>query len=321
METFKLPSQIFYSSLQETSQSNIMSGLILLLLTPLVSAFPQYHYSYNPIVVQSPIYHSPIYRSYSNHPSVYSSSLRSLQVPFNNGYLPAFGFGAVDIIQQTRTQAESIKKTIRHLASTPGSSQYLNRVITDNNNVCLNSVEEAIASVEASTRIIEDAGSEINQIIQTVHAFEKLTDTPTAVRESANILRLLEILIPKLAPASPSACGASSDQVFESLRSIASLVDELSSTNNLYLTPQTKHQLKYSGKIISRVTTFLTQLNKSFTKFDQLCSINKEYNTEAIAAIGEMMTSLSGLFGELGGVKDSEQIRKQGDFTKRVLVS
>ena len=109
--------------------------------------------------------------------------------------------------------------------------------------------------------------------------------------------------------------------MFGSLGSLAALVDELSSTNNLYLAPQTKHQLKYSGKIISRVTTFLTQLNKSFTKFDQLCSIDKEYNTEAIAAIGEMMTSLSGLFGELGGVKDSEQIRKQGDFTKRVVVS
>ena len=69
------------------------------------------------------------------------------------------------------------------------------------------------------------------------------------------------------------------------------------------------------------MTAFLTQLNKSFAKFDQFCTIDKEYNNEAIAAIGEMMTSLAGLFGELGGVKDAEQIRKQGDFTKRVVVS
>ena len=182
-------------------------------------------------------------------------------------------------------------------------------------------MEDTIASVEAGTRVIENAGPEINQLIQTVQAFEKLTDTPTVVRESANILRLLEVLIPKLAPASPSACGASNDQVFGSLRSLAALVDELSSSSNLYLIQQTRQQLKSSAGIISRVTTFLTQLHKSFAKFDQLCSSDKEYNIEAFAAIGEMMTSLSGLFGELGGVKDAEQIRKQGDFTKRVVVS
>jgi len=289
---------------------------MLLLLTPLVSSFPHYYYTNTPSVVQS-----PIYRSYSHQPSFYSSSLRNLQVPSSLGYLPTFGSASVNIIKQTRTQAESIKTTLRHLASNPGSAQYLNRVITDNNNVCLKSVEDAVASVEAGTRVIENAGPEINQLIQTVQAFEKLTDTPTVVRESANILRLLEVLIPKLAPASPSACGASNDQVFGSLRSLAALVDELSSSSNLYLIQQTRQQLKSSAGIISRVTTFLTQLHKSFAKFDQLCSSDKEYNIEAFAAIGEMMTSLSGLFGELGGVKDAEQIRKQGDFTKRVVAT
>jgi len=294
-----------------------MSGLIMLILTPLASSFPHYYYTNTPSVV-----HSPIYKSYSHNPSAYSSSVRNLQVPSNLGYRPAFGLGPVkNIIKQTRTQAESIKTTLRHLASTPGSAKYLKRVITDNNNVCLNSVEDAIASVEASTRIIENAGPEITQLIQTVQAFEKLTDTPTVVRESANILRLLEVLIPKLAPASPSSCGATNDQVFGSLRSLAALVDELSSSSNLFLIQEKRQQLKRSGGIITRVTNFLTELNKSFLKLDQFCTSDKEYNIESIAAIGEMMTSLSGLFGELGGVKDAEQIKKQGDFTKRVVAN
>ena len=100
-------------------------------LDPLVSLSPYLYYSYQtpiydikPTVVHSPIYHSPIYRRYSHQPSIYSSSLRNLQVSFNRGYLPAFGLGPVDIFQQTRTQAESIKNTIRYLAGTPGSAQY-----------------------------------------------------------------------------------------------------------------------------------------------------------------------------------------------------
>ena len=127
--------------------------------------------------------------------------------------------------------------------------------------------------------------------------------------------------MPKLAPASPSICAATNAEAFGSLRSLAALVDELSSTTDLYLTPKTKQDLQKSAKIISGVTTFVTQLNKSFSKFEKFCTSDKEYNIEAITAIGEMMTGLADLFGVLGGLSDAEQIRKQGDFTKKVVVS
>ena len=288
-----------------------MSGILLLLVFPLVSSYPYgyypYYYSYHPAPV-----------------AVYSQNLRSLQLPFNQGYLPAFGLGlpkSVDIVQQTRIQAESLKTTLRYLASTPKTAQILDKVINNNNNICLNSVAEAIEAVEASAKIVEDAGPEIKQLIKTVQAFEKLSDTPTVIKEAANILRLLEVLIPKLAPASPSVCAASNAEAFGSLRSLAVLFDELSSTNEMYLALQTRQELKNSAKITSAVTTFVTQLNKSFSKLDQFCTSDKEYNIESITAIGEMMTGLADLFGALGGIRDAEQIRKQGDFTNKVVVS
>merc|ERR1711892_1599541 len=133
-------------------------------------------------------------------------------------------------VQQTRTQANSLKNTLISLASIPGAKRIINRIINDDNNVCLNSVEEAIEAVETSAKIVESAGPEIKNLIKTVEAFEKITDTPTVVREAANILRLLEVLIPKLAPANVQVCGASNAQAFGSLRSLAALVDELSSS-------------------------------------------------------------------------------------------
>merc|ERR1712123_252192 len=130
----------------------------------------------------------------------------------------------------------------------------------------------------------------------------------------------LETLIPKLAPANPKVCGASNAQAFGSLRGLAVLVDELSS-NTKITGLQTREDLKDSAKIISGVTTFLTNLNKSFTKFDKFCTSDKEYNIEAITAIGEMMTDLADLFAVLGGITDAEEIRKQGDFTKKVVAN
>jgi len=256
-----------------------MSGLLLLLLTPLVSSYPQ----------------------------------------------SSFGLGVTrsgeDIIKQTRTQAESLKTTLQNLASTTGSAKILNRIINDNNNVCINSVEEAIEAVEASVKIVEDAAPEIKQLIATVNVFETLTDTTTVVREAADILRLLEVLIPKLAPVSPIVCEASNAEAFGSLRSLAALVDEISTTTDFNMYPRTRQELKTSAKVISGVTTFITQLNKSFTKLEQFCTSDKEYNIEAITAIGEMMTGLADLFGALGGLSDAEQIRKQGDFTKKVVAN
>jgi hypothetical protein len=293
-----------------------MSGLLLLLLAPLASSLP-YSYYYNSFR-PTDFVHSPRYVSYP--------------LTYNQAYLPASysGLGLArygyvprssDFVQQTRTQANSLKTTLRSLASTPGADKIVNRVINDINNVCLNNVEEAIEAVETGARIVENAAPEIKQLIQTVEAFEKLTDTPTVIREAANILRLLEVLMPKLAPANPQVCGASNAQAFASLRSLAVLADELSSSTEIYMAHHTRTELRTSAKIISGVTTFVTDLNKSFTKFDKFCTSDKEYNIEAITAIGDMMTGLADLFVVLGGISDAEEIRKQGDFTKKVVVS
>merc|ERR1712106_161939 len=290
----------------------IMSGLLLLLLVPFASSLPYSHY-YN-------------YNSY--RPAAYVHSPRYLSYPltYYQGYLPNYNKGfalarSSDFVQQTRTQANSLKNTLMSLSSIPGAKRIINRIINDDDNVCLNSVEEAIEAVETSAKIVESSGTEIKNLIKTVEAFEKLTDTPTVVREAANILRSLEVLIPKLAPANVQICGASNAQAFGSLRSLAALVDELSSTNEFYMPPQSRKELETSAKIISGVTSFLVKPNKSFTKFDKFCTSDKEYNVEAITAIGEMMTGLADLFGVLGGLSDAEQIRKQGDFTKKVVAN
>jgi len=282
--------------------------LVLLLLVPLASSLPG-NLAYNSYRPGAFVYSA--HRASS--PVIYRSKITYTSQPLAKNLARSS-----DFVEQSRTQANSLKNTLRSLASTPGADKIVNRVINDNNNVCLNSLDEAIEAVETGTRIVENAGPEIKQLIQTVEAFEKITDTPTVIRESAKMLRLLEVLMPKLAPANVQVCKANNDQAAGSLRSLAVLVDELSSSNKI-TGLQTREELKTSAKIISGATTFITKLNKSFTKFDKLCSSDKEYNVEAITSIGEMMSGLADLLGALGGISDAEDIRKQQDFTKRVV--
>ena len=66
-------------------------------------------------------------------------------------------------------------------------------------------------------------------------------------------------------------------------------------------------------------TNFLAQ--ESHFKFAHFCTKDKEYNKEFLTAIGKMMSDLADLYTALGGVTAANGLRKQKDFTKKVVVS
>ena len=288
-----------------------MSGLLILLLSPLVASYT------NPLIAS---YKASLTKSVdiNQHASTQESKI----VPFKQAFLNAADLtGYDDIIQQTRSQAESLKEDLRSMGSNPRAAQILNRIFADKNNVCLKSMDDAIEAIETSTALFENGGTEIKQLVEIVHVFQGLTDTPTAVRETAKIFRILDVLIPKISPDTSSTCRSTSADVFGSLSSLGVLVNELSSRDDIYFSAQKRQSLKNSANIVTKVTNFLTQLKKSFSKFDRICTNNKDYNIEVITAMGDMMTDLADLYRAIGGSTAAEEISKQGDFTKKVVVS
>merc|ERR1712018_243610 len=156
-------------------------------------------------------------------------------------------------------------------------------------------------------------------LIAKVNSIGALTDPATVVRAVADILRIVEPVVNNIAPENPVICAASPDQAFGSLRSLAVLVDELSFTNQLALTLEGRQQLKDSASTISAVTTFLGQLRSTFSRFQQICTPDRQYNIQAISAVGDLMVSLADLFGTLGGVTKGEQIRKGKQYVNKVV--
>ena len=124
-----------------------------------------------------------------------------------------------------------------------------------------------------------------------------------------------------ISPDSPVICQASPDQAFGSLRSLAVLVDELSTSPQLILSPQGRAQLKQSASTISAVTTFLTQLGSTFSRFENICTADKQYNLDSINAMGDLMVNLADLFVSLGSVQTGEKIRRGKAFVAKITVS
>ena len=51
--------------------------------------------------------------------------------------------GSDDIIQKTRSQADSLKTDLRSMSRNPRATKIINKVFAKNNNVCINSMEDA----------------------------------------------------------------------------------------------------------------------------------------------------------------------------------
>ena len=143
-----------------------------------------------------------------------------------------------DIIEQTRTQMDSLKNTIIFLTRKPDAAPILEKVFAGrNNNTCITNIKEAIEAIETTTKQVENAGAEIKLIVEYVQEFPKIQNMSDVVRQSAKIIGLLDVLLTKLSPPS-FACKPSSTDDLLSMRNLGSLLIDLSSKDDLYFTPR-----------------------------------------------------------------------------------
>merc|ERR1711915_1071133 len=171
-------------------------------------------------------------------------------------------------------------------------------------------------AVETGTKLVESAGDDLKTLIAKVNNFGDLTDQITALRETSDILRLVDPVVTKISPENPtSTCTGT----FGSLRSLAADLDELFDSRKLAITFPVRAQLKESAKKISAVVTFLNQLKSTSSKFTQICTANRQYNFETLGAVGDLMDNLGDLFGTLGGAKDGDKFRNGKEYVNKVL--
>ena len=210
------------------------------------------------------------------------------------------------------------------MAADPTSAVIVNKIIEDKDNVCLKDLEDALSYIETATSLVEAAGDDIKTLITEVKALGKLKEPATVVRKVAEILGLLEPLVNNIAPANPLVCEATPAEAFGSLRSLSVVVAELaedSSLANLGVSEGGRQELRQSAATISAVTTFITQLREDFTKFQEICTGDKDYNLAAITTIGDMIVHLADMVGSVGAVKVGEDVRKGKLYVERIVVS
>ena len=92
-------------------------------------------------------------------------------------------------------------------------------------------------------------------------------------------------------------------------------------TNQLSLSIEVRRQLVDSARKISTVATFLNRLRSVFSRIEQICTPDRQYNIKALSSLGDLMVYLGDLFATLGEVHQGEKIRKGKEFVNKVVVS
>ena len=224
-----------------------------------------------------------------------------------------------NIIEQTRSQAESTKNVLKYLAKNEKAAQYVEQTIESNS--CLKDLEGAIETIESVANLVENNGPEILELAATVESLENEKDITQLVRSSANVLRKLSNLVPGLAKGGNKVCDASPKDTLKSFKDLAKLIEDVSNTKEIQMSNGIRIQLRSSSKIISETSSFLGNLNKSLSEFTGLCVKDKDYNIALLNTIGDVMEDMAALFISLGGAENSKGIKKNGKFMKKIVVS
>ena len=223
-----------------------------------------------------------------------------------------------DFIQKTTRMTESTVTILRSLSRDPIATEYIDRIISDKNNVCLTSLDDAIAGIEMTTKLVENNQEELNALIDESNKFLDIEDPAVSLRQSATLLKILGPLSEKLLP--EITCQASPGQATGALEELTIILHEVAALPALGLRNNVRAALRVTGDTIHAANTFLNDVRRRFEKLSKLCTGDRTYSIEAVNAFGDLMSDLADLLRETGAVFTSDRVRQGKLFTYKIGV-
>ena len=218
-----------------------------------------------------------------------------------------------------RTRAQELISTLKQLENEPKAADTIKKLFSDENSVCLSSLEEAIEAIEEGTQLVEAAEGDLRALRSHVERLIGQTDEVAVMREVASILRALQPLLTKISPAhpaNPTLCAASTDSSFDYLRRLALILHELSEDSEEH-----RAMLESSASTVSAVTVFLNQLRSELRQVQNLCHPDRQSSVSSIRALANIIANLADMTAVVGNHRTAEDIRKANLVTEKIMVS
>ena len=207
----------------------------------------------------------------------------------------------INIVKETREAVNNAKTILEGLKDDKIAAPYVADSLASSQ--CLDTIDDAIAAVEASAQLVEANGPELIYLAATFKRLESESDVLVQTRSSAKLLRLLEDLVPRLSSSSLNTkCASSSDQRISALSDLAGVLEGIAGSTRAYLPRQA---IKFSAEKTGNLASFLGKLGSSVASLQDgsLCA-RSDYQTAIYSTIEEIMTDLADY---IGGVASSAE--------------
>ena len=232
------------------------------------------------------------------------------------GLLPVFQ--ANPLQYGTKQMTNTLISTLQAMSNDHRVTSTFDKIF-NNDNTCLNNIDEAIDGLRKSADLMAAAEGDLQTLNSVVEGLMSQEGEVAALKGTAQIFRTLQPLVEKLSPmmTSNNNCPTSLD----SLRGLAVVMHELSYDDEVAINKQARDMFHKAGNIVSVVATFLSQLQSHARNFGTICNPDKTSTMRAISAVGDMVGSLADLFSSLGNYKAGVEVRKGADFASKIAVS
>jgi hypothetical protein len=107
----------------------------------------------------------------------------------------------------------------------------------------------------------------------------------------------------------------------EDFKSLAHLLRDVLNHRDINLPEEQRQLIELGSEIMTDVAKFLVTMNKSLEKFETICNDGMFKNVTVYTSLGDIIKSLSALFDVLGLEEKSNNLKKQGNFLKKIFVS
>jgi len=213
-----------------------------------------------------------------------------------------------DLFSDARDFSKSVKNILREVESNPDAVAVVDKVVRDNKDSCINSLEDGVKGIEKAVSLLDTHRSSIEALSNSVEAFVDIKEPTKILRESSRLLRLVQPLY--------NSDQGDADFDLDKMRCLAVIMDTLGTSKQLRLG---SGKLREAARIVSATTSFLERLRSKFGRLETICrDADRELNADYILAIGDLSDDIADLYVALGSLQEGEKIRRGKKILRRV---
>jgi len=226
-------------------------------------------------------------------------------------------FTSGNIVQQAKAQAKATLEILKSLEGSSLAAQYIDPIFESSD--CLTSLGKATALIEEGTELLVSNGPEIIYLEAIVDNLKNEKDVGKLIKASSKMLKTLDGLIPALSAPSSNVCITTPEASVKAFKDLAGALKDIMNNRNLNVPARQRQLLEFSSNVMSKTADFLETLNKALATYTTLCESDNKNHGALYNSIREIMSSLGELFDVLGFEDKSAEIKKQGDFIKKIV--